>query len=238
VARRGRTAGAAGDWSIVSLSLLADHLASLREDGVRFDVTARNREPGRDGVDPVGASLCTLGGVGDAHHFHSRNREPEPARQVADDVGTPSISWPNYHAGRNGDFQRIVAVPPVHELLRGDGGEPIAFLPAHPHEGAVGVPPGDGSARVVAQGTSLTTGRRFNLAVAFERSRDAEGRLLGRGVAESSFHHLADYNWDPRRGAPSFVSEPVGDGMEREPRALADVRRWVRNLAVWLAPPA
>lgn len=99
------------------------------------------------------------------------------------------------------------------------------------------MPPGDQSARVVAVGTSLTTGRRFNLADAFERSRDAHGNLLGRGVAESSFHHFADYNWDTSRGAPSFVTEPEGQGMKTEPRALPDIKQYVRNLAFWLAPP-
>src|SRR5262249_51320035 len=177
-------------------------------------------------------------GIGAAHHFHSRNPEPDHERHAADDLTNPAISWPNYHSGRNGDFQRIVPVHPVHELLRGENpSDLIEFFPAHPHEGAVGVPPERG-ARSVAQGTSLTTGRRFNLVVAFERVRDQEGNLLGRGVAHSSFHHFADYNWDTGRGAPSFVTEPEGQGMKSERRALQDIRRYVRNLAVWLAPPA
>jgi hypothetical protein len=102
----------------------------------------------------------------------------------------------------------------------------------------VSVPADQPGARVVAQGTSLATGRRFNLVVAFECTRDREGRLLGRGVAHSSFHHFADYNWDTTRGAPSFVTEPEGSGLRGEPRAMRDIRRYVRNLAVWLAPPA
>lgn len=187
----------------------------------------------------MGSSLCTLGGIGAAHHFHSRNCEPDPERQAPDDIETPSISWPNYHSGRNGDFQMVVPVAPVHELLRRpNSSDPIALFPSHPHEGSVGTPPGDGSARVVAQGTSLTTRRHFNLVVAFERSRASDGRFLGRGVAQSSFHHFADYNWETSRGAPSFVTEPEGHGMRAEPRALSDIKRYVRNLAVWLAPPA
>ena len=127
---------------------------------------------------------------------------------------------------------------PTHELLF----EPtssglIELFPAHPHEGAVGVPRGDQSARIVARGTSLTTGHHFNLVVAFERSRDPHGNPLGRGIAESSFHHFADYNWDTGRGAPSFVTEPEGQGMKTEPRALSDIKQYVRNLAFWLAPP-
>ena len=54
--------------------------------------------------------------------------------------------------------------------------------------------------------------------------------------AESSFHHFADYNWEPSRGAPSFVTEPAGEGVRREPRALDDVRSYVTNAARWLAP--
>jgi hypothetical protein len=186
----------------------------------------------------MGSSLCTLGGIGQAHYFHSKNPEPLPDRHAPDDSETPSISWPNYHSGRNGDYQTIGRTDPPHELLRNpdsaDGW--ITFFPAHPHEGAVGVPPNEKEARVVATGRSQTTGRIFNLAVAFDRSTDRHGSRLGRGVAESSFHHLADYNWDTSRGAPSFVTEPEGDGMKTNPRALEDIHRYVRNLALWLAP--
>jgi hypothetical protein len=279
------TPGGGDDWSVESLSLLGAHLASLREDGTRFDVTARNRAPGGD--DPVlgsldrssfdelwlfaldtgggltasdcmgitrfrqrgggilaardhqdmGISLCTLGGIGAAHHFQSKNPEPDPARLAPDDRGTPSISWPNYHSGKNGDFHRIARVEPSHPLLRNPDSASgwIEFFPSHPHEGAVDAPPGE-AARVVATGTSLATGRPFNLAVAFESRTDRHGNRLGRGVAESSFHHFADYNWDTDRGHPSFVTEPEGQGMRNTPRALADIQRYVRNLAFWLAP--
>jgi hypothetical protein len=185
----------------------------------------------------VGASLCGLAG-GTAHHFQTRNPEPECERQAADDIETPSISWPNYHSGRNGDFQTITVVEPAHDLVRRPGSPcaRIEFLPAHPHEGAVSAPSGDTSARVIARGRSRTTGREFNLAVAFERSVAEDGSLLGRAVADSSFHHFADYNWDPALGCPSFVTEPVGDSMKKNPCAAADARRYVRNLALWLAP--
>ena len=186
----------------------------------------------------MGSSLCTLGGVGRAHFFQTKNPDPDVSRRVPDDRGTPTISWPNYHSGDNGDFQRIVPVEPLHELLR-DPSSPsgaVEFFPAHPHEGAVGVPDGEETARVVAQGQSLSTRRPFNLVVAFDRTRDAHGNRLGRGIAESSFHHFADYNWDLSKGAPSFVTEPVGDGMRKTPAALASIRRYVRNAAFWLAP--
>ncbi len=186
----------------------------------------------------LGSSLCALGGIGAAHFFHSRNLDPDPSRRVRDDVAAKSISWPNYHSGSNGDFQRITPVGPVHELLRRPGtpSSVIAYFPAHPHEGAVGAPADERYARVIATGKSQRTGRPFNLAVALERTKDAEGNTLGRGVAEASFHHFVDYNWDPDRGAPSFVDDPPGDGVKREPEKLADIKTYVRNLALWLAP--
>jgi hypothetical protein len=181
----------------------------------------------------LGSSLCTLGGIGAAHFFHSRNPDPDASRHSRDDVGTQSISWPNYHSGRNGDYQLLAPVGSPHELLqRTDGAGVITWFPAHPHEGAVGVPAGDARARTIATGRSLATGRPFNLAVAFERATGGSGR----GVAEASFHHFADYNWDPDCGAPSFVSEPPGDGVKREPHKLEDIKAYVGNLARWLAP--
>lgn len=186
----------------------------------------------------LGSSLCTLGGVGEAHFFHSRNLDPDESRRRADDTFTAEISWPNYHSGANGDFQEVTPAGPVHELLRradAPGGV-IRFFPAHPHEGAVGVPAGEQHARVFAAGRSKVTGRPFNLGVAFERAPDAHGHTLGRGVAESSFHHFVDYNLDPGMGSPSFVAEPPGDGYRRHPEALEDIKTYVRNLALWLAP--
>src|SRR2546430_2164917 len=47
----------------------------------------------------LGSSLCTLGGVGRAHFFHTRHPESDEARHVRDDQDTKSISWPNYHSG-------------------------------------------------------------------------------------------------------------------------------------------
>jgi hypothetical protein len=186
----------------------------------------------------MGSSLWSLGGAGAAHHFQTKNPEPERERRAPDDRETPSISWPNYHSGNNGDYQKIEVVEPLHDLLRSPDSPSgrIEFFPAHPHEGAVAAPLGDGSARVIAKGRSQTTGREFNLAVAFDRSLDELGNRLGRAVAESSFHHFADYNWDPALGCPPFVTEPAGDALRKSPRAAGDIRRYVRNLAHWLAP--
>jgi len=183
----------------------------------------------RDHMD-LGCSICGLGSIGAAHVFHTHNivgPAPDP-----DDRGTPQIRWPNFHSGANGDAQRVVAELPLHPVMRdpesADGA--VAFLPSHPHEGAVVCPPSDSSARVIATGTSRATGARFNLAVAFERS-DAGGPA----IAQSTFHHFADYNWDPRRGSPDFVTETPVDVLPRTPRAMASVHRYVRNVALWLA---
>jgi hypothetical protein len=184
----------------------------------------------------LGTSLCSLGGIGRAHFFHSKNPEPDPSRQIVDDPYTTSISWPNYHSGANGDYQTIIAER-AHELMRNpkSPGGVIQFFPAHPHEGAVGVPEGEDHARVIATGKSQVTSRPFNLVVAFESSKDAHGNKLGRGIAESSFHHLADYNWDTDKGCPSFVAEPPGNGYKRNPEALNDIKTYVGNAAKWLA---
>ena len=182
----------------------------------------------------LGSSLCTLGGVGRAHYFHSQHQEPDPSRHNRDDVDNTAISWPNYHSGANGDYQRITPVEPVHELLKSDAGV-IEYFPAHPHEGSVGVPEGEESARVIARGHSQVTGRQFNMIVAFEQRVDRHGNRLGRAVAESSFHHLADYNWDTSKGCPSFLDEPPGDEIKRDPSRLADIKTYVNNAARWLA---
>ena len=178
----------------------------------------------------LGACLTKLGDVGQAQHFRTENPDPDPARRCRDDPDNLSIDWPNYHSGANGDVQAVDAAAPLHPIMRRASGEAIAYLPSHPHEGAVGVPASlkDHSA-VIVTGTSKATGQRFNIAVAM----DGPGR--GRAVADSSFHHLSDFNWDPRLGAPSFVTETPADTVIRDPSVLADTHRYVENIAAWLA---
>jgi hypothetical protein len=183
----------------------------------------------RDHMD-LGSSVCTLGGVGDAHYFHSINQDPDPARHVIDDPFTTYISWPNFHSGANGNFQEIEIAGAAHPLLA-DPASPtgsIGLLPAHPHEGGIGAPEGVG-ARVIARGRSKVTGTAINLAVAFE-----PGEHGGPGIAQSTFHHFADYNWDVGSGCPNFVDEPAGDGEGRRGEGLADTHRYVVNAAAWL----
>jgi hypothetical protein len=178
----------------------------------------------RDHTD-LGCSVCNLGGVGLAHYFHSVNPEPDSSRRRPDDP-SPEITWPNYHSGANGDYQQIRAAEAMHPLLSGF----VRYLPAHPHEGAVGPPPSDATAHVIATSTSSISGVDFNVAVVFEPSQDG-----GPAVAESSFHHFADYNWDPALGAPSFVTERPGNSFLTFPEARRSTERYVQNLALWLA---
>lgn len=185
----------------------------------------------RDHMD-LGSSICNLSGVGAAHHFHTRNCEPDAGRHCVDNPFSANISWPNYHSGANGDFQRIRSVGSIHPVMRDRWSATgvIQYLPAHPHEGAVSAPPGDATGRVVMEGRSSVSGRRYNIAVAFERS--AHG---GKAIAQSTFHHFADYNWDPSAGCPSFVTEPAGDGIVRFTEALRSTKQYVRNVAFWLS---
>jgi hypothetical protein len=196
----------------------------------RFRRSGRGLLVTRDHMD-LGSSVCTLGGIGKAHYFHTHNLDPDISRHAVDDPYTTNISWPNYHSGANGDFQAIDVAAPIHPVLA-DPASPtgaIRFLPSHPHEGAVGAP-ADEPARVIALGTSKVTGRFFNIAVAFE-----PGAAGGPAIAQSTFHHFADYNWDTRAGCPSFVDEPPGNSIMRTPQAIADTQRYVRNVALWLA---
>jgi hypothetical protein len=196
----------------------------------RFHAKGRGLMVARDHMD-LGCSVCALGEIGRAHHFHTYNVDPDESHRVIDDPYTTNILWPNFHSGANGDFQEIEPVGSMHPVLADPGSRTgaIRYLPAHPHEGAVDAPPNE-SARVIARGTSKTSGKTFNLAVAFEASG-----ARGRAIAESTFHHFVDYNWDPRFGCPTFVTEPAGRGMLTDPQALRDTHRYAVNVALWLA---
>jgi hypothetical protein len=203
----------------------AKAITRFRENGGGV-LTARDHEH-------LGRCLLRLGSVGLVNQFHDADVDPSTQR---DDQDTPTISWPNYHSGANGDYQPVLTQEPVHELLRTTrtASGRIEWFPAHPHEGGVSaaVP----NATVLAQGRSTATGRRFNLAVALDGELGPDGHPMGRAVAESTFHHFADYNWDLDRGAPPFVSEPPGTQIKAGPARLAVFKDYVRNLATWLQP--
>ena len=193
-------------------------------------LTARDHED-------LGSCLRQLGVIGRINHFHNYNPEPNARR---DDQDTPSISWPNYHSGSNGDYQPVFATEPVHELLRTakTSSGRIEWFPAHPHEGAVSPPPDHPVARAIACGRSSVTEQRFNLAVCVDGETTGDGRRVGRAIAYSTFHHFADMNWDIDAGAPSFVTETPGDEIKRDPSRLAIFKDHVRNVADWLAKGA
>ena len=211
----------------------------LTENDARAILEFRRRGGGvftaRDHQD-LGGCLASLGSIATVNYFHTRNVDPDSTRLVSDDQDNPNISFPNYHSGANGDYQYITPLVPVHELLRSERapGGVIEFFPAHPHEGAVGVPTGASFARVIATGTSKVSGRQFNLAVVIEDETNADGSRQGRVIAESTFHHVADFNWDVDLGAPSFVTDKPGTEIKRDPERLETFKDYVRNAARWL----
>jgi hypothetical protein len=181
----------------------------------------------------LGCCLRRLGSVGVVNQFHDKTVDPAT---MCDDQDTPTISWPNYHSGANGDYQSVLAEEPVHALLRTNrtASGRIEWFPAHPHEGLVSA--NTPFATVLAQGRSTATGRRFNLAVLLDGEVAPDGRTMGRAVAESTFHHFADYNWDVDRGAPSFVTEKPSTKIKTDPLRLEIFKDYVRNIATWLQP--
>ena len=64
------------------------------------------------------------------------------------------------------------------------------------------------------------------------------GQAGTRVLAASTFHHFCDYNLDPDSGSPSFVSEPPGDEIKRNPEAKVDALTYVANIAQWLSGDA
>jgi hypothetical protein len=214
---------------------VGDGLTAADADGIR-----RFRESGggvltaRDHQD-LGCCLNRLGSLGVVNEFHDKNVDSSDLR---DDQDNPNISWPNYHSGANGDYQPVLVDGPVHDLLRTNrtASGRIEWFPAHPHEGMVSAK--GPLARAIAKGRSTATGRQFNLAVVIDGECAADGRLMGRAIAESTFHHFADYNWDLASGAPSFVSDPPGSQINEDPSRLEVFKDYVTNIAAWLQPTA
>ena len=60
----------------------------------------------RDHMD-LGSSVCGLRAIGGAHHFHTKNLDPDESMRRIDDPYTKHISWPNFHSGSNGDYHEI-----------------------------------------------------------------------------------------------------------------------------------
>jgi len=212
---------------------VGDGLTAADADGIR-----RFRERGggvltaRDHQD-LGCCLNRLGILGVVNEFHDETVDP---RELCDDQDNPHISWPNYHSGANGDYQPVWVDGEPHELLRTNhtASGHIEWFPAHPHEGMVTAK--GPYAQAIARGRSTATGRHFNLAIVVDGERCPAGRPMGRVVAESTFHHFADYNWDLAAGAPSFVSDLPGTQIKDDPSRLAVFKDYVANIARWLHP--
>jgi hypothetical protein len=145
---------------------------------------------------------------------------------------TTYISWPNYHSGANGDWQTIAVEGEVHPLLR------------DPTGGDARPPPGPSARRrgFGARRTVLTLASSPPVAARSPTGRStlpspsrANPGGEGRGLAQSTFHHFADYNWDPRLGSPSFVTEAPGDSILRDPESLRQTQAYMANLAGWLS---
>jgi len=238
-ARRGDdpVLGHLDEWGFDQLWLMAvdtgDGLTATEAEAImRFRRGGGGVLTARDHQD-LGCCLTRLGSLGQVNEFRDSAVDQS---HLCDDQDTPTISWPNYHSGANGDYQPVLAHTPAHPLLRTarTASGHIEWFPAHPHEGSVlaNVP----GSTAVAQGRSAASGRRFNLAVALDGEVAADGTLMGRAVAESTFHHFADYNWDLSCGATSFVDEPPGTQIHDDPSRLEIFKDYVRNLADWLRP--
>ena len=221
------------------LWLFAVDIESALTDRDAFEIQSfRERGGGvmatRDHED-MGDSLLKLGLLGAVHNFHSSNCELDPLRHHPDDKVTDYISWPNYHSGANGDYQTVATPNSQHPLVKRANGEPIEFLPAHPHEGVVSVPKdAKDFANEILIGRSAVTNHAFGCAIAIENERNAQGVRLGRAVLQSTFHHFADPNLDVEAPLPSFVTEKSGTGMRDNPQALSDSLRYIANVAAWL----
>ncbi len=179
----------------------------------------------------LGSSLCTIGGVGAAHYFHSKNPDPDPTRCCRDDEDNPDIDYPNYHSGANGDYQNIdVAVP--HELLTRPDGASIEYFPAHPHEGGIGSPNGnDWFASSPPERAKPPAGRSILLLRLMKRVMVPDGQLPNR-VFIISWIIIGILNQVARMG----ITEAPGDGYKRHPEALNDIKQYVENVARWLKP--
>lgn len=166
--------------------------------------TARDQEN-------VGVSLLNLGSVGLVNHFRTYNRQ----------LRRRGFRVTESRHGLQSEYERIVPLEPVHELLlsqRSPSGV-IEYFPAHAHEAAISVPPYAPFARVIAIATDDETGRAANIAIAIDDEPCHDGRMCGRAVATSCLHHFANAQWSIDGDAPS-----------------ENFKDFTRNVARWLAP--
>jgi hypothetical protein len=194
----------------------ADRGNGLAPDDVRGILRFRERGGGifaaRD-RENIGVSLLNLGSVGIVNHFRTYNRR---LRRRAPRVTFHSIPVES-------DYQRIIPLEPVHELLRSQRlpNGVIEYFPGPVHESALSVPPYAPFARVIAVTANGHTGRAANVAVAIDEERCNDGRRCGRAVATACLHQFANGRWNRHGDEPS-----------------ESFKDFARNIARWLAESA
>lgn len=213
------------DWSLARFELLASISREKSNDfeSRLFAVTTCGGEP-LEAANPVLSILYR----GDFEEVWLSTVDTGAAFRQTEYVGSPEswtvqIDWPNCDPGADNELRQLEVAADIRPV-RVDEWSPadvVVFLPSCPHEGAVHGQQ-DRDALVIRNG--------FNLTVAFECSR---GR--GRFIAECRLHRFAEDNFDLQWAHPSFVNEPAGVPMLRDPAAVASVRVYVRNVATWLA---
>lgn len=166
--------------------------------------TARDQEN-------IGVSLLNLGSVGLVNHFRTYNRR----------LRRRGFRVMENRPASEQDYERIVPLEPVHELLRSQRSPSgvIEYFPAHAHEAAISVPAYAPFARVIAVSADDETGNAANVAIAIDEERCHDGRVCGRAVATSCLHHFANAQWSRDSDAPS-----------------ENFKDFARNIARWLAP--
>ena len=155
----------------------------------------------------LGCCLSRLGSLGQVNEFHDPSVDQT---HLCDDLDTPSISWPNYHSGANGDYQPVLPADPAARTV---AIQPYDFGSDRVVPGPSARGRGDRERSVLDGGCARSQyrhGPAFQPRRGSRRRNSDDGRPIGRAIAESTFHHFADYNWNLDCGAPSFVAEPPG----------------------------
>src|SRR6202165_690987 len=83
----------------------------------------------------LGACLTRLGALGTTQYFQTANPDPDESHRCCDDFETPSISWPNYHSGANGDLQRLDSISTTPALLMTTAGRALRRPAPPPRDG-------------------------------------------------------------------------------------------------------
>ena len=181
----------------------------------------------RDHTD-LGSSLLALGGclapVTETQTF-KRTWPGLPSDNEYVNASCPSIDTPCVVTGQNGGVQ-LCRQRSAHPLLAFETLIPgHVVLPAHPHEGVIR--PTTASQQVLLSSYSLTSGREQITAILDE----APGR--GAVLHHSTFHHFADFNLEPGRGAPDFVIDPPSRQIDDAPELLRDQQAYVASVVTY-----